>query len=704
MAGLASIPEAIKTHPFNFNDLPNEHGTEQHGLKSKHRVFPVTKRHTRARCSVRLANPRSSWYDQPNESSFDAAGTISTIEAATSSVGAQTTQPPSSDEYSELVSTDVTRDRLDLPPILDNFPHPPGCDVDGGDHNYYEKDQQKSSSCTNSDVPMACGKTVRQVDKRRTHGDSTTSNKIKYAFYDGTNDYRLSEKETTGNHVDMDLVNAISRNILRQLQYPSCIKPERTTRVRQRPKCPHGGEHSTSSSVPNQQGMSTRQDKASKSHKQTSTTNLPYMRASPPGTKSTSTIKTVSALLPYRSEFRRAGLAVTSKDQTRRIPSYITKAVAARKDKAVPGPPAVQKETTKRVQLDGHRDTEESESPGTEISFASPRDMDEWRYALIDEVPAKSTKTAHRVGNKKKKKVCLPCFPRKSDISTDVDWAQFAQPKAPLPSNLRRGIGPPPTVPPPPPRRPPRPSVGLFENPPPTKHPQNSSRNHPSKAISNAISPRMVPQTEPLSAKLKPSTGVPSIPNTATSQQFNREFHSTSVTANKDKNAPLLANDAKSEDSQAPNRKRTKSHRTDSALQFDQDHIGICCRSNRGIPSRANAKPNIPRRTSSISRLLASARLDYDDQEITDRDVLRGLHIAASAACDEEVDAYVRNKTGLRIRRFLADLIALETLGERRPDEDNEQWARRRRAETRKLKQQLRRSRELNAAHIKGFQ
>ena len=93
-----------------------------------------------------------------------------------------------------------------------------------------------------------------------------------------------------------------------------------------------------------------------------------------------------------------------------------------------------------------------------------------------------------------------------------------------------------------------------------------------------------------------------------------------------------------------------------------------------------------------------SAGAEPGDREVTDREVLRGLHVAASAACDEEVDLFVRNQTGLRIRRLLADLVALEGLGSQRDGEDKEQRARRRRAEMRKLKQQMRRSREMRLA------
>ncbi|KAG7120278.1 hypothetical protein HYQ44_004774 [Verticillium longisporum] len=75
-----------------------------------------------------------------------------------------------------------------------------------------------------------------------------------------------------------------------------------------------------------------------------------------------------------------------------------------------------------------------------------------------------------------------------------------------------------------------------------------------------------------------------------------------------------------------------------------------------------------------------------------DRDVLRGLRIATSAACDDDVDAWIREKTGVWIRRFLADLRAFEVLGDEPEPEQPEQRARRRRAELRKRKAQARRS------------
>ena len=91
---------------------------------------------------------------------------------------------------------------------------------------------------------------------------------------------------------------------------------------------------------------------------------------------------------------------------------------------------------------------------------------------------------------------------------------------------------------------------------------------------------------------------------------------------------------------------------------------------------------------------------DCDDREISESDILKGLRIAAAAAGDEEVDARFRHKTGLRIRRYLADLLmhdlALKKEEQQSRPHDDEQRARRRRMEMRKLKQQLRRSRVLS--------
>ncbi|KAF9879790.1 hypothetical protein CkaCkLH20_02601 [Colletotrichum karsti] len=93
-----------------------------------------------------------------------------------------------------------------------------------------------------------------------------------------------------------------------------------------------------------------------------------------------------------------------------------------------------------------------------------------------------------------------------------------------------------------------------------------------------------------------------------------------------------------------------------------------------------------------------SIRTENDDKDIDNRDVLRGLNIAISAACDEEVDAWIREKTGVRIRRFLADLRAFESLAEDDTPDPMHERARIRRAGSRKLKAQIRQSRAAREA------
>ena len=114
-------------------------------------------------------------------------------------------------------------------------------------------------------------------------------------------------------------------------------------------------------------------------------------------------------------------------------------------------------------------------------------------------------------------------------------------------------------------------------------------------------------------------------------------------------------------------------------------------------PSAAFDRPRrSPRQRSSLLGARRSAlERNRSFENISDRDVLRGLHIAAAAACDESLDELVHEKTGVHVRRFLADLMAFESLGFKQPGDDSEERARRRRSQMRKLKQHVRNSREV---------
>ncbi|KAI0391984.1 hypothetical protein F5Y17DRAFT_467842 [Xylariaceae sp. FL0594] len=99
---------------------------------------------------------------------------------------------------------------------------------------------------------------------------------------------------------------------------------------------------------------------------------------------------------------------------------------------------------------------------------------------------------------------------------------------------------------------------------------------------------------------------------------------------------------------------------------------------------RKNAVAELAKAEEALKDLDVFLNDNFDDADIKDRDVIRGLRVATHAAADDLYDAYVRHKTGLRIRRFLADLRSLENINEPSPAEI-ERRARERRAESRRL-------------------
>lgn len=82
----------------------------------------------------------------------------------------------------------------------------------------------------------------------------------------------------------------------------------------------------------------------------------------------------------------------------------------------------------------------------------------------------------------------------------------------------------------------------------------------------------------------------------------------------------------------------------------------------------AGGQPVVPGTMSTAKAALSSSTssqaLSEPDDDISDRDVLRGLKIICAASADAEFDAFVWSKTGLRLRRFLANLQSFEELGE----------------------------------------
>ncbi|KAK0657444.1 hypothetical protein B0T16DRAFT_488584 [Cercophora newfieldiana] len=105
------------------------------------------------------------------------------------------------------------------------------------------------------------------------------------------------------------------------------------------------------------------------------------------------------------------------------------------------------------------------------------------------------------------------------------------------------------------------------------------------------------------------------------------------------------------------------------------------------IPAR-----NPMRRSESSRRAAKSSSAEEEpqvhapeDEDISDRDVLKGLKIICAASADTELDAWIRAKTGLRLRRFLADLKTFESLSQDGIAALDDRRARRRRSERRRM-------------------
>lgn len=113
-------------------------------------------------------------------------------------------------------------------------------------------------------------------------------------------------------------------------------------------------------------------------------------------------------------------------------------------------------------------------------------------------------------------------------------------------------------------------------------------------------------------------------------------------------------------------------------------------RSRRPTEQKRGSSAGVP--TSDTNE--SAAHLDRD---IDDRDILLGLKMAICAACDENLDAWICDKTGLRLRRFLADLKAFDAVSkDRKPSaaQAPRRQVRRTRDETRRLNAERERRRQ----------
>lgn len=148
----------------------------------------------------------------------------------------------------------------------------------------------------------------------------------------------------------------------------------------------------------------------------------------PTSAASSATVRTISALLPFRPEFKAAGLAVTSNDQIKPHP-HRTKASAIREAR-VPFPKSLERRAHAN-QLDGN---EKVYSNNTEISFTSPSKMNEWRYAMMDEAAPRKPQAPPAHDTCKTK--CLPCAPNSDNEAPERGCFGI------LPKSQSRPLGP----------------------------------------------------------------------------------------------------------------------------------------------------------------------------------------------------------------------------------------------------------------------
>ncbi|RSL81097.1 hypothetical protein BHE90_007631 [Fusarium euwallaceae] len=207
--------------------------------------------------------------------------------------------------------------------------------------------------------------------------------------------------------INYQLVEAISRNIAQQLQMLS-IKNE--DQIEQHNLTKDGSTVTdgcdNESRTPSQREALDRftQELHRYAEQSGAKNKLPVFTPTPP--HSGATVHTVSALLPFRSEFTAARLAVTSKDQAGPISSP-TKRGRLRAAKTQPS--RFHSKRPHPGQLDRN---EGCQSSSTEISFTAAPDMDDWRYALVDQVPPQGQRSAP--DEQVPESPCVPCLPNGS--------------------------------------------------------------------------------------------------------------------------------------------------------------------------------------------------------------------------------------------------------------------------------------------------
>lgn len=232
---------------------------------------------------------------------------------------------------------------------------------------------------------------------------------------DGTADFASASKHAS---IDSALVEAISRSVCQQLRLFNAISKNNQDKMTSRAsKVTPASRHKDHSQIPNR--LNSLERTTGRRHRQQEAAMIPGQRKNPPETpaKSNISLHTVSPLLPFRPEFRAAGLAVTSKDQKRNFPAYIAKLISSKSSRKHKS--HFRGKQPKVSRFDGFDEEASSPSSMSEISFAASQDLDEWRYALIEEAPVRKQKRRPDKANKKSKRHWFSCFPKDEESVPD---------------------------------------------------------------------------------------------------------------------------------------------------------------------------------------------------------------------------------------------------------------------------------------------
>lgn len=232
---------------------------------------------------------------------------------------------------------------------------------------------------------------------------------------DGTADFVSASKHAS---IDSALVEAISRSVCQQLRLFNAISKNNQDKVAARAsKEAPASRHQDHSQVPNK--SNSLQRLSGRRHGQPQAAINSRQRKNPLATpaKSNISLHTVSPLLPFRPEFRAAGLAVTSKDQKRNFPTYIAKLISSKSSRKQKG--QARGKQPKVSRFDGFDEQDSSPSSMSALSFAASQDMDEWRYALIEEAPVRKQKRRPNKAKKKSKRHWFSCFPKDEESVSD---------------------------------------------------------------------------------------------------------------------------------------------------------------------------------------------------------------------------------------------------------------------------------------------